>query len=145
MLVHQYKGTMGVGSVDKMDRDTNANFSIDAKQSAPELPGGIDERLYEPDVRHALIANHNVVAGGPMPWPEGDAILKTADALIAAQKDRLAADLEAQRKQIKDGAEANIKKLAAENEAYRKKIEVAGKARAEEMRATHGNVKAEEG
>src|SRR5580765_2893390 len=110
MLLHQFKGTMGVGGAgDKIYRDTDANFSIDAQRSAPELPGGIDERLYEPDVRHALIVNHNVVAGGPMPWPEGDAILETVDALIAAQRDRTGADLEEQRKRVKDEAEANIK------------------------------------
>ena len=145
MLVHQFKGTMGVGSVDKMYRDTNANFSIDAKQSAPELPGGIDERLYEPDVRHALIANHHVVAGGPMPLPEGDAILKTADALINAQRDRLAADLEAQRKQIKDEVETKNRQLAAEAKEYKDKIDAAGKARAEEVKAMVDKATAKEG
>jgi hypothetical protein len=110
MLVHQYRGTMGVGTVDKMYRDTNANYELDAKQSAPELPKGVDERLYEPDVRHALIAKHHVVAGGPMPWPEGDAIIKTMDGLLAAQRERQTASVEEARKRLNDEVEREFER-----------------------------------
>jgi hypothetical protein len=110
MLVHQFRGTLGVGTVDKMYRDTNANYALDAKRSVPELPDGIDERLYEPDVRHALIAKHHVVAGGPMPWPEGDAIIKTMDSLLAAQRERHIAPVEAARKRLDDEVEREFER-----------------------------------
>ena len=108
MMVHQFNGTMGVGEGDKMYRDTNANYSLDGKRSAPELPEGINERLYEPDVRHALIKNHNVVDSGPMPWEEGDEIIKTRDALLAAQRKRQADELEGARKEVNDKVEAEF-------------------------------------
>ena len=120
MLVHQFKGTMGVGTGDKMYRDTDANYSLDAQQSAPELPEGIDERLYEPDVRHALIANHQVVDGGPMPWPQGDAIIKMADSLIVTQRQRLSAAVEDQRKQINDGIDRELEQKKAQVEDQHK-------------------------
>ena len=71
-----------------MYRDTVENFAIDNDAAIPTLPDGITLRLYERDVRHPLIANNNVFDGGPMPWPEGDAIIDRIDDLLAAKDAR---------------------------------------------------------
>ena len=80
-----------------------------------------------------------------MSWLAAQCILKTADALINAQRDRLAADLEAQRKQIKDEVETKNRQLAAEAKEYKDKIDAAGKARAEEVKAMVDKATAKEG
>jgi len=72
-------------------RDTLENFSVDHGSEISALPEGITLRVYEYNVRHALIANNSVLDGGPMPWPEGNAIIATVRSLIAAQSARIAA------------------------------------------------------
>lgn len=72
--------------------DTLENFAKDHGSPFPALDTGLTERIYQPDVRHALIAHHNVVDGGPMPWPEGDAIIAAITALLAAQAARIDAE-----------------------------------------------------
>lgn len=94
MLFHQHRGTVGVtlnardGREGTFYRDSDHNFAEDSGLQVPALPEGIDERVYEPGVRHALLANNNVMDGGPMPWEEGDHIIARALALLDAQKAR---------------------------------------------------------
>jgi hypothetical protein len=94
MLFHQHRGTVGVtanardGRAETFYRDSGSNFAIDSGLQVPALPAGIDERLYEPGVRHALIAGNDVVAGGPMPWEPGDQIIERVSALLDAQNTR---------------------------------------------------------
>jgi hypothetical protein len=71
-----------------MYRETVENFAADNGAELPALPDGITLRLYERDVRHPLIANNNVLDGGPMPWPEGDTIIDRIDDLLAAKDAR---------------------------------------------------------
>lgn len=68
--------------------DTLNNFNLDYGQSLPMPPVGINERLYERGIRHALLTNNNVVDGGPVIWPDGDAIISNIDNIIAAKKRR---------------------------------------------------------
>ena len=77
----------------------------------PSLPEGITERVYEPDMRHALSANGSVIDGGPMPWPEGDALLERYPELMAKKQARDLARCEA--------LEAPFKAHAAEAERQR--------------------------
>lgn len=81
--------------------DTPENFVKDYGKPAPMLPPGISDRQYEPNVRHALAVNNSVVDGGPMPWPEGDAILKAAPQLHSRK--------EAREAQVRAEAEAKAK------------------------------------
>jgi hypothetical protein len=86
--VHQFNATVGVIVDDKIYRDVDVNFIHDYGKPMPKLPDGINERLYEPEVRHALIAYGDVKDGGPQPWPEGDALLSRIDALLDAKQRR---------------------------------------------------------
>jgi hypothetical protein len=54
------------------------------------LDAGLSERIYDQGVRHAVMNGHDVVGGGPMPWPEGDTIIASIGRLIAAQEARFA-------------------------------------------------------
>lgn len=80
-----------VGVDETMYRDTVANFNADYGVAIPALPVGIMLRIYERDVRHPLIADNNVLDGGPMPWPEGDTIIDSIGDLLAARDAREAA------------------------------------------------------
>lgn len=93
--VHQIDGTVGVRIDDRMYRDTDENFTADYGSPPPELPVGINERLYETDKRHAFIHNNNVIDGGPMPWDEGEQILTTLNSLLVAQETRRKAEEDA--------------------------------------------------
>lgn len=56
----------------------------------PALPAGAIERIYEPGVRHAISNDGAVIAGGPQPWPFGDAAIAAVSKLLAAQAKRTA-------------------------------------------------------
>jgi hypothetical protein len=85
-------------------------YDFDGGIDFPPLPPGITERLYEPGVRHALIRGTDVVDGGPMPWPEGDAVLAMAASLVGAKRIREENErAEAQRK-----GEEKAARIAAE-------------------------------
>jgi hypothetical protein len=66
------------------------NFADDYGAPFPALDAGLTERIYDQGVRHAVMNGHDVVGGGPMPWPEGDAIIASIGRLIAAQEVRFA-------------------------------------------------------
>jgi hypothetical protein len=68
--------------------DTVANFDLDFGEPPPPLPQGINIRVYEPGIRHALQKDNDVVGGGPMPWPDGDWALDYVQTAAAAQEAR---------------------------------------------------------
>jgi len=50
-------------------------FEQDTGKPPPVLPAGINERVYFVGRYHAFKHDGNVVNGGPMPWPGGDALI----------------------------------------------------------------------
>ena len=60
-------------------------FRREYGEDFPALPAGMTERLYEPGVVHALKRGSDVVDGGSLDWPEGDAILARASKLLSRQ------------------------------------------------------------
>jgi hypothetical protein len=90
--VHQHpNGTIRVRTQAGAYADSRENFAGDYGAPFPALDAGLTERIYDQGVRHAVMNGHDVVGGGPMPWPEGDAILASIGRLIAAQEARFAA------------------------------------------------------
>jgi hypothetical protein len=77
-----YAGNDAVGYI-----DTLANFETDYGLVEP-LPVGVDERIYEPGKRHALMSKSNVIGGGEMPWAWGDQVIARLDALILQKRER---------------------------------------------------------
>lgn len=101
VMLHQHpEGLIYVRTDEGVYGDTLENFKIDYGSIAPMLPEGITERIYEPSKRHALIMNHDVIDGGPMPWLEGDEIISGIQRMLKSQKAReliLAAQKEQER------------------------------------------------
>jgi hypothetical protein len=90
--VHQHPdGTLHIRTQAGAYADSFENFADDYGAPFPALDAGLTERIYDRGVRHAVMNGHDVVGGGPMPWPEGDAILASIGRLIAAQEARFAA------------------------------------------------------
>lgn len=110
IFVRTHAGTYG---------DTRDNFRADYGHDLPALPKGITERIYEPGVRHALVANNSVVDGGPMPWSEGDAVLARFADLIAkktAREPQITVPSEAElaeRQRKMDAAAADLRRQLA--------------------------------
>ena len=89
--VHQHPdGTIRVRTQAGAYADSLENFAGDYGAPFPVLDAGLTERIYDQGVRHAVLNGHDVVGGGPMPWPEGDAIIASVGRLIAAQEARFA-------------------------------------------------------
>ena len=89
--VHQHPdGTLHVRTQAGAYADSPENFASDYGAPFPALDAGLTERIYDQGVRHAVMNGHDVVDGGPMPWPEGDTIIASIGRLIAAQEARLA-------------------------------------------------------
>jgi hypothetical protein len=72
----------------KVYGDTTAHFNADFGETAPVIPMGANDRVYEPGIRHALMLNGQVMGGGPMPWDVGDRWITKIDAGLAAQAAR---------------------------------------------------------
>jgi hypothetical protein len=68
--------------------DLLENFVLDFGVDLPPLPDGAGERIYTQGRRHALMGDGNVVAGGDMPWPLGDAIIADVLRALEAQQTR---------------------------------------------------------
>jgi hypothetical protein len=68
--------------------DTTAHFNVDFGETAPVIPMGSNDRVYEPGKRHALMLDGNVMGGGPLPWDVGDRWITKIDAGLAAQAAR---------------------------------------------------------
>lgn len=98
------QNTVGVGVYDGTDAyvDTLEHFEADMGGPAPALPASITHRVYQPDIRHALNINDSTVDGGPMPWPEGDAIIAAIATLITNKAAR--EEAAAQSRLLNEGA-----------------------------------------
>jgi hypothetical protein len=64
-------------------------------QAVPMMPAGFDQRVYEQGKCHALKVGTDTLDGGPMPWVEGDALLKEVPKLLELRAQRQQAELEA--------------------------------------------------
>jgi hypothetical protein len=71
--------------------DAAANFALDSGKTLPTMPAGADDHIYTQGKRHCFMGDGNVIAGGPMPWPEGDAIIASISVLLTTQAKRIAA------------------------------------------------------
>jgi|SRR5215469_1301001 len=92
--------------------ETLENFERDYGEPMPAMPYGITSIEYEPGIRHTFKKGNDVVDGGPMPWPFGDEILRSAD--------RLHANKEARDLAVKEALDAKIKaEIEAAVEAQR--------------------------
>ncbi len=103
-MVHQFIGVIWVRTDSGTYSGNEREFESESGESMPALPANVTERVYEPDQRHALMSGNDVVDGGPLPWPDGDAILAQADKLLQRQSNRqhydeLRVKMEEQRKQ----------------------------------------------
>ena len=96
-LHHHPDGHVYVRTAAGVYGDTPENFALDYGSAWPALPEGMTERLYVQETRHALMARHDLADGGPMPWPEGDAIIAGIARLLEAQRVRVAAQVAAAR------------------------------------------------
>jgi hypothetical protein len=105
--------------------DSFVNFAKDYGKPFPPLAGDFTQRLYEPDVRHALLVGNDVIDGGPMPWEEGDEILASIDSLIIAQGIRRAQERKAEIE--KSTAKVEVDMAAAQEGLDRKAAEEAAK------------------
>lgn len=113
-MLHQHPdGLIFVRTDEGHYGETPANFQTDYGKNLPALPPGITERIYEPGKRHALVRGSDVVDGGPLQWPEGDAVLAKAKDLLARKKARDEEVLKAAKKKVEDEI-AELKKQAEE-------------------------------
>ena len=87
---HHPDGTLHIRTQAGAYADSLENFADDYGAPFPALDAGLTERIYDQGVRHAGMNGHDVVGGGPMPWPEGDTIIASIGRLIAAQEARSA-------------------------------------------------------
>ena len=70
-------------------RDSLANFALDYGSAAPALVHPKSHRVYIQGVRHSSHAEeHGQTYGGPLPWPEGDAIIAALPTLLTKQTAR---------------------------------------------------------
>ena len=70
-------------------RDSLANFALDYGSAAPTLVHPQSHRVYIQGVRHSSHAEeHGQTYGGPLPWPEGDAIIAALPTLLTKQTAR---------------------------------------------------------
>jgi hypothetical protein len=87
---HQHpNGKIYVRTAGSVYEETPENFAADHGASAPALPDGVRERIYDDGGRHALIdAKGNQVDSGPIPFEFGDAAIAACSALIAKKTGR---------------------------------------------------------
>jgi hypothetical protein len=71
--------------------DTVENFQLDSGRALELLPEGANDRVYTQGKRHAFmnVYDGNIIAGGPMPWPDGDNYIGRIEELLANQTARL--------------------------------------------------------
>lgn len=88
---------------------TAEEFQQDFGFAPPQTEVGI-ERIYEQGKRHTLMKGSDVIDGGPVPWREGDRIIK----VVSAAKSKKDARREAEGAAIKLAAAADTAKRFAE-------------------------------
>lgn len=81
-------GKLIVRSATQTYIDTFAHAATDFGVATPTLPAGATDRVYEPGVRHALSNGVRIVAGGPLPWTQGDAYIANIAAALTSQAAR---------------------------------------------------------
>jgi hypothetical protein len=88
-MLHQFGDNMIAVRTDAVTYlDTADNFARDFGKSLSAMPEGIDERIYEPGKRHALMREHDVVDGGEREWLEGDRIIAAVATGVGRQSER---------------------------------------------------------
>ena len=123
--IHQHPdGTISVRVDNKFYCDTEKNFKKDFGSNLAKPPPGIEERLYEQGVRHALTVRNSVVDGGPMPWSVGDAVIGKIDDALANRQQRLDDDVKEAEKRVNDEAEEHERKAKEKIEESDAVIEV---------------------
>lgn len=68
--------------------DTVENFIADFGQPLPELPPGLNERYYEPGIRHFCTNGLDAFPQEGLSWPYGNLALSSLPALLAVQQAR---------------------------------------------------------
>ena len=123
--LQQFSDRISLHNRERNYNGTRAEFERHYGKRLPDLPEGIEHRLYEPGKCHALSANCNVLDGGPMPWAEGDAALAVIDNLIAKQHDEAEATVAAAREKVEEQIRAENEKRAKEQEEMLAQLKVA--------------------
>lgn len=85
---HATNDLIRVSDGSQLYSDTVDAFAADNGAAVPALPPGAIERIYEPGVRHTISNGSSVIAGGPMPWPPGDAAIAAVSTLRTTQAKR---------------------------------------------------------
>jgi len=105
--VHQHPDGMVFVRVDGATYgDTPDNFLSDFGFLLPELPEGVNERIYDQGRRHIFAGRTDdgaVIIANAMPWPLGDNAILNIEAGLSAQTTRKAAE-EAARKAAEKAA-----------------------------------------
>jgi hypothetical protein len=86
------EGKVVISSGSQTYIDTAAHFALDFNTTAPTLPAGATERIYEQGVRHPFTNGQTIVGGGPIPWPTGDAYIVNIGTGLSNQAIRKAAE-----------------------------------------------------
>jgi hypothetical protein len=68
--------------------DTIANFQLDFNDTVPALPQGANDRVYDQGIRHAISNGLTIIAGGHMPWTQGDGWINNVATGLANQSAR---------------------------------------------------------
>lgn len=108
-------------------------FRIDYGDDLPPLPEGITERIYEPGVCHALKRGSDVVDGGPLVWPEGDAAIAQANELVKKRNARELAAFEAYKRAIRQGETERQMALSEKTKEQSRKMQADIKALQEQI------------
>ena len=64
--------------------DSIENFVLDFGEDIEPVPQG-ETRQYRQGEAHCFTDGRNIVAGGPVPWDYGDAVIADIDRIIGAQ------------------------------------------------------------
>jgi hypothetical protein len=94
--VHQHPDGMVFVRVDGATYgDTPDNFLSDFGFLLPELPEGMNERIYDQNRRHVFAGENDtgaITSGGEMPWPLGDRAILDIEAGLSSQAARRVAE-----------------------------------------------------
>jgi hypothetical protein len=120
--------------------ETPDNLWMDFGRKIPDLPEGVEERVYEPGVRHVFRRGAEVVEQA-LVWEEGDQMIAKGAEMLANRQARDQAQwdtLEAQRAQ-------KMAEWKAEDEARQKQWQTGPQVRAPEAAAAVAALKPQQG